>query len=93
MPATCPTIALSVEGIGAISVATSQVGQSTVCAGATSAGVVTFDRATGAIGAVVALPRSFRLTDNTVRFVFTINGDSFSQEVTGQRFGLIWIYG
>ncbi len=90
---TCPTIALAVEGLQAISTPTSQVGQSTVCASATSAGVVTFDRATGAVTAVVTLPRSFILKGNTVRFTFTIDGDVFTTEVTGRRFGLLWIYG
>jgi len=90
---TCPTIALAVEGLQAISTPTSQVGQSTRCASATSAGVVTFDRATGAVTAVVSLPRSFILRGNTVRFTFTIDGDVFTTEVTGRRFGLLWIYG
>ena len=90
---TCPTIVLAVEGVEAIRTPTSQVRQSSVCAGTTSAGVVTFDRATGAVGAVVTLPRSFTLTDNTVRFTVTIDGDVFTTEVTGRRFGPLWIYG
>ena len=90
---TCPTIALAVEGLEATRTPTSQVRQSSVCAGTTSAGVVTFDPATGAVGAIVTLPRSFTLTDNTVRFTFTIDGDVFTTEVTGRRFGLLWIYG
>ena len=89
---TCPTIVLAVEGMEAIRTPTSQVRQSSVCAGTTSAGVVTFNRATGAVGAVVTLPRSFTLTDNTVRFTFTIDGDVFTTEVTGRRFGPLWFF-
>ena len=58
----------------------------------TSAGVVTYVLATGAVNAAVALPGTFVLADNTVRLRgarWTV--DPFTAEVPGRRIGLLWI--
>ena len=88
----CPTLDLRVKGVEVLQGAvTTRLGQTPVCAALTSRGLLTYNLANGAIGAVLTLPRTFTLTDNTVRFEFGINGDPYRADQPGRRIGLIWI--
>ena len=88
----CPEVVLAVEGVETVRVRTSAVGRSSRCLANVQGGVVTFDRATGALRVVGSLPPQFGLTDDLVRFDLTLDGEVFSAEVAGRRQGPVWRY-
>ena len=87
----CPHLDLRIDGFQVVDVATKRLGRSTICLSLTSKGLLRFDYRTGSFAAVLALPTSFRLADNTVEFALAIDGAEYVTERTGRRIGLIWI--
>jgi predicted extracellular nuclease len=87
----CPRLDLRIDGFQVVDVATKRVGRTTICLSLTSTGLLTFDYRSGAFAAVLALPKSFTLADNTVEFALAIDGAEYVTERTGRRIGLIWI--
>jgi hypothetical protein len=88
---TCPRLDLRIDGFQVVDVATSRIGRTSICLSLTSKGLLTFDFRTGAFAAVLDLPKSFTLADNTVEFALAIDGAEYVTERTGRRIGSIWI--
>ena len=86
----CPALSLHVEGLPVISAPTTRLGQSSTCLSITSEGLISFDLASGAVGAVLALPATFRLTDDTVTFALAVDGTAHVVDRQGRRIGSIW---
>jgi hypothetical protein len=86
----CPTLTLKVNGALVDIGPTTQLGRTTTCISLTRAGLVTFDRRTGAIAAVVALPTSFSLTGDAVTFVLGVDATTYGVVRDGRRAGVIW---
>lgn len=89
----CPVVELRIDGVSAITAATRCAAGSSVCTGWARTGVLTIDRATGELRAVVELPRSFVLADPTVNVTVLLDGEVFTTDVAGRRIGPIWAAG
>ena len=86
----CPKLTLTVEGATVMTGSTTRLPRSTTCVSLTSKGLVTFDLRTGAVAAVLTLPSTFRLNDQTVTFSLTTDTATHVEDVTGRRTGPIW---
>lgn len=89
----CPVVELRIDGVSAITAATRCAAGSSVCTGWARTGVLTIDRATGELRAVVELPRSFVLADPTVNVTVLLDREVFATDVTGRRIGPVWAAG
>ncbi len=90
--ADCPELTLAIDGIDVVQAATAPIGGTSRCRVTGLKGQLTFDRATGAVTASIALPPGFQLVDDVVQFDITLDGEAFSAEVTGVRQGPDWHY-
>lgn len=88
--AACPTLKLQVNGAVVDIGRTTQLGRTTTCISLSRAGLVTFDRRTGAVAAAVGLPTSFTLTGDEVTFVLTVDTTTYGVVRDGRRAGRIW---
>lgn len=86
----CPRIELSIDGTDVFGGQTPRLFRNTFCVSFSRSGIVTVNLRNGNYTAVVSLPRSFRLDDNTVDFELGVDGVNYVAEVDGRRFGRIW---
>jgi len=87
---TCPMLTFTIDGTDTLSAQTASFFGSRTCFAITGRGFVSFDRRTSSFSAIVSLPGSFRLADDTVEFSLVLDGVDYSTEVTGRRVGSIW---
>ena len=83
---TCPTLSLKVNGSTVPIGRTRQIGRTTACLALTGAGIVTFDRRTGAFAGVLGLPATFRLSSDDVVFVLAVDATTYGVVPRGQAF-------
>jgi predicted extracellular nuclease len=88
---TCPTLSLRVGTTDLAIGPTTPLGRTSRCATLTSRGLFTFDRATGEFAGVLELPATIRVTEDTVRFVLTVDDTTYAVDREGRRVGPAWI--
>jgi hypothetical protein len=81
---------LGIDGVEVLTASTVSFFGSRLCLAITRDGFVSFDRRSSSFSAIVTLPRSFRLADDTVEFSLVVDGQDYVTEVTGRRVGTIW---
>lgn len=85
---TCPSFALSIDGQQVTDRSLFRLGSRCVAIG--WSGVVIFDLNSSSFTAVVTLPGSFSLSDDTVDFGLVLDGVEFATEIDGRSAGRTW---
>jgi hypothetical protein len=86
----CPSVSLRVDATTVDVGQLPRLGRSSTCAAIGAHGVFTLDLRTGAFTAVLNLPRTHQVSGDTVRFVLTLDDDSFAVDRAGRRVGVVW---